>query len=842
MAQILQLRRGTTAQNDAFTGAIAEVTVDTDRDSLRVHDGVTVGGKEIADLATAIPLLTDATTVGPADEFVVRQSGVVKRATSNEFLNGTGTVTATGSTTGRTLATRFADMINVKDFGAVGNGVADDTAAIQAAMQYAATNGVPLALASGGTYLVTPNIIKPSIPENSKLVVLGNNALIKQRVTSTTLAQSLPLIEIVSTSVGSSTTAIHVEALRFDGSVQTADWATDGSAGTSALWCAAADVNLQDCVAENFFKTLTFGFFHCRNTTVANCRGRRIGGHNIALNGNDSSGDALYFSQIREGAVLNITNCSFTGYPTTPSLGGYAHNLSRAGLVLEFTADTNPIYSVNVSNCYFNGYERTIHIEQASRGRLNMSNVVAENFYCFVYNYGSFESVQIDNCVSAPRVSGTTNGTAGFTAYYTDLAISSALPTFTKVANSIHFPINDTKLYGQFSNCDFVDVIQNPSSVVGEAAFDSCRFVNLNVGNSLNYYFFGDGYTNFNNCYFKGRPNTANAAIGFSGATSAAHLKFNGCLFENCGIFDFGHGSVSCDNSSIAYTTEDSFAATIAASDDFVTATGHNFINGDQVVFTVLTGGAGLSTNTAYFVVTPQTNKFKVSTTLNGSPIDITSDYTAATVQRANREIVSGGSPLYIRNSRIAAPATAWGNFVCASRALLVANSVIRNATIRTWFADPSIIGNTACEFASTATPAAAGFVDRFSDYVIYDNSTFVSPTATPITLAAADIRKSTRTIVNSVATLLADVPPIVGSATYDPSNLIDGAGATTTVTVTGAALGDYAEASFSLNLQGITVTAWVSAANTVSVRFQNETGGTVDLGSGTLRARVFKP
>jgi hypothetical protein len=47
MAQVLQLRRGTTAENDIFTGAIAEITVDTDRSSIRVHDGVIPGGKEI---------------------------------------------------------------------------------------------------------------------------------------------------------------------------------------------------------------------------------------------------------------------------------------------------------------------------------------------------------------------------------------------------------------------------------------------------------------------------------------------------------------------------------------------------------------------------------------------------------------------------------------------------------------------------------------------------------------------------------------------------------------------------------------------------------------------------
>ncbi len=80
------------------------------------------------------------------------------------------------------------------------------------------------------------------------------------------------------------------------------------------------------------------------------------------------------------------------------------------------------------------------------------------------------------------------------------------------------------------------------------------------------------------------------------------------------------------------------------------------------------------------------------------------------------------------------------------------------------------------------------------------------------------------------------------GSATYNPPNLVDGAGDTTTVTVTGAALGDLVECvSFSLDLQGITVTGYVSAANTVSVRFQNESGGTLDLGSGTLLVRVRK-
>lgn len=44
MATQLQLRRGTTAENNVFTGAVGEVTVDTDTNALRVHDGSTTGG------------------------------------------------------------------------------------------------------------------------------------------------------------------------------------------------------------------------------------------------------------------------------------------------------------------------------------------------------------------------------------------------------------------------------------------------------------------------------------------------------------------------------------------------------------------------------------------------------------------------------------------------------------------------------------------------------------------------------------------------------------------------------------------------------------------------------
>lgn len=44
VATQVKRRRGTTAENDAFTGAEGEITVDTEKHQLRVHDGETQGG------------------------------------------------------------------------------------------------------------------------------------------------------------------------------------------------------------------------------------------------------------------------------------------------------------------------------------------------------------------------------------------------------------------------------------------------------------------------------------------------------------------------------------------------------------------------------------------------------------------------------------------------------------------------------------------------------------------------------------------------------------------------------------------------------------------------------
>ena len=60
MAKETKLRRGTTAENAAFTGAEGELTVDTQTNSLIVHDGSTVGGNAIASAGMTGVTATDS--------------------------------------------------------------------------------------------------------------------------------------------------------------------------------------------------------------------------------------------------------------------------------------------------------------------------------------------------------------------------------------------------------------------------------------------------------------------------------------------------------------------------------------------------------------------------------------------------------------------------------------------------------------------------------------------------------------------------------------------------------------------------------------------------------------
>lgn len=88
MAIQIQLRSGTTTDHNAFTGAVGELTYDTDKKQLRVHDGSTVGGKVVDD-----PTRNVTSQVSNATETVEGKAEIATQIETNAATDDTRFVT-----------------------------------------------------------------------------------------------------------------------------------------------------------------------------------------------------------------------------------------------------------------------------------------------------------------------------------------------------------------------------------------------------------------------------------------------------------------------------------------------------------------------------------------------------------------------------------------------------------------------------------------------------------------------------------------------------------------------------------------------------------------------------
>ena len=97
MAIQIQLRQGTTTEHDTFTGAVGEVTVDTDKKTVVVHDGTTAGGHPVASRANGDGTISltkkDGTSAG-----IINSAGLF-----NDTLTSTNTNQALTAAQGKVL-------------------------------------------------------------------------------------------------------------------------------------------------------------------------------------------------------------------------------------------------------------------------------------------------------------------------------------------------------------------------------------------------------------------------------------------------------------------------------------------------------------------------------------------------------------------------------------------------------------------------------------------------------------------------------------------------------------------------------------------------------------------
>ena len=140
MAIQIQLRQGTTTEHNTFTGVVGEVTVDTTKDTLVVHDGVTVGGHPVAAKANTggtIELIKkDGTSAG-----TINADGLF-----NNTLTSTNTNQALTAAQGKVLK----DALDAASLG-VGQTLTDVTASRAINTVYTNSTGKPIFVAIGKT-------------------------------------------------------------------------------------------------------------------------------------------------------------------------------------------------------------------------------------------------------------------------------------------------------------------------------------------------------------------------------------------------------------------------------------------------------------------------------------------------------------------------------------------------------------------------------------------------------------------------------------------------------------------------------------------------------------------
>jgi polygalacturonase len=309
---------------------------------------------------------------------------------------------ATGSSVVRTVSSKLKESVSVKDFGALGDGVTDDTAAIQATINEALSESGRKVFFPAGTYRVTSSINLNS--DDTHLIGEGAYATNIYRDFTTG-----PTISIGKSS-GTVIRASGVSSMSFGLNTGSTQAASDVAhiRTTAGENITIADIVIYDAVegieligGNNIFidRVVISGTY----TTASSCRY----GLTAKKNANSSSGTA----QLPTHVWMN--KCWFSGPDVTGALkGGMAYPLwIRAGetwhveqcyfgqanlfnILIEQGSDNAAIIDITFNSCYVDGADR----DQAGDGILiTGSGIVSSEAYDGIARSGGDGSDAIQN-------------------------------------------------------------------------------------------------------------------------------------------------------------------------------------------------------------------------------------------------------------------------------------------------------------------------------------------------------------------------------------------------------------------------------------------------------------
>jgi hypothetical protein len=335
-----------------------------------------------------------------------------------------GFVTATGSTTARNLDDRFADVVNVKDFGAVGDGIVNDTAAIQAAITYCISNNASLYWPSGN-YVSSSNIasfwsvshegdgriirgsdtwyITPTGTQRNILYVTSSGNSANDGFSS---SQSLPMstavarLRIIGSKASAGIWRIQIQGTITWNGVRIQDWpafaheveiwgeAASLTSVPTAVWDGTTSTEVYAFRAENTNAVLNF---HFRNIKFINFNsGSNSGAIVVWASGRvlaenihtDNCSIGLWFRQNYSRTIYGIIqNATTFGINVTYGASGNVGDLSSGGVTFENCARGVEIgrnTTVYIQGCTFTGnFDNCIYVTRLSRIRTQSNDFSA---------------------------------------------------------------------------------------------------------------------------------------------------------------------------------------------------------------------------------------------------------------------------------------------------------------------------------------------------------------------------------------------------------------------------------------------------------------------------------
>jgi hypothetical protein len=260
----------------------------------------------------------------------------------------------------RTVLTKLQETVSVKDFGAVGDGVTDDTAAIQAALDAAKNIYFP-----AGTYLSN------ALTLNEGNYLYGENATIQQKTAGIILINGQDIGDIT------------ITGLIFDGN-NLGTWGSGSGHGweggdTCMYFKSVNDVRIINNKISNF---TNIGIIFDTPTTSANPNTRiwidrnfitAIGGRLTGVNG--SSGSPEISAEAGEGILLAIGDSSNRTSPTNKNIYITNNHITNGWQTLLSVTETENFHILN--NSIGSSDSNFIQVGTGSK-----TGVISNN-YCF---------------------------------------------------------------------------------------------------------------------------------------------------------------------------------------------------------------------------------------------------------------------------------------------------------------------------------------------------------------------------------------------------------------------------------------------------------------------------